>query len=93
MSTEFYVNEKGCYELQRDMTQKLLQIKKIVEEIEGSRNMLIRALGENDYTSVMNKVSAIKTYLEYAEMDLKEIIDCTSDYIERVKQIHIVLNS
>lgn len=90
--TEFYVNEKGCYQLQQDMAKKLTQIKSIVAEIEGSRNMLIRALGENDYKAVMSKVSTIKTELEYAETNLKEIMDCMSDYIERVKQIHIVLN-
>ena len=74
------------------MLNEMIAIKKIVEEIEGSKDKLIHALGENDYRGVMAKVAAIKTELELAEGHLKEVIDCMGEYIERVKKVRVTLN-
>lgn len=89
---EFTVSEKRCHQLRQDMLNEMIAIKKIVDEFEESKDRLKQALGENDYRGVMNKVAAIKTELELAEGHLKEVADCMGEYIERVKQIRVVLN-
>ena len=87
---EFNVNEAMAAQLGQDMVNRLNQITGLMNELDGSRNLLHAALGD-DAAGIQQRISAIAKELAEAYRELAIIIHDMNEYMALVKQTHVTL--